>query len=1291
MRFKYQIIIFLILLLPSYLAAMAAEKRLDMRVSWRSPVKVQLSGEDFSEAIYFEGAVYTDTMPLVPVFSHSLVSDIPHFRYSFSMDNKEFVPVSPGEREVLVKSGLKQNEIALTRDMQSQRGERFDVVSFYPFRYDHEGGGYEKLVSFSLVAGPEYEPGVRVQGADVRFAENSVLAQGSWYRICVERDGIYRMGYSELEALGINPSSVVKQNISLFGNGNGMLPEANSADITDDLAENAIYVSGQGSDTFGQEDYILFYGRSPNTWYLEENDEGRLLFRHNINIYTGESCYFLTTDRGEGKRIENRETQPESNTRQVTVFRDRAFHQRDLVNLIGSGRIWFGEVFDATTSRQFSFDFPNLAAGRQATVEAYMAARSSAQSSFTVSAGDSQRQMPIIAINPNDYNGFFVRSVNSYLDFMPSSSGSINVTLNYNRPMAGSRGWLNYLVVNADRDLRFTGGQMAFRQLDYIKGDEPVEYIIDGAAEGLRVWDVTDSFILREQELNHQGGSVSFTLPADTVREFIAFDGSDFHTPSLKGEVVNQNLHAMKPHDMIIVCPGEMLVHAERLAAYRRENDGLSVGIVTAQQVYNEFSSGSADISAIRNFMKMFYDRAGNGVGMPRYLLLFGNGTYDNKDLLGYGGNLIPTYQSGASYSYRESYMTDDYFGLLADHEGEEGHGVLDLGIGRLPVRTPEEAGQLVDKIIRYDKRIPELAPEGDNLEYSAVVSNYADWRNRIVFIADDGDNNRHLIDSEILANSITENNPLFNVEKIYLDAYQQQTMSGGARYPGVNRAINESFNNGAILINYIGHGGVRGLAHQRILTFEDIAGWENRYNMPVFMTATCEFSSFDQPSPEELSAGVRIVIKPVGGTVALFTTTRLAWSGNNMTLNRNFMNTTFGSDDGEPLRMGDMIRKAKNASGIGTIPRQLRNFVLLGDPSMRMAFPEHRVVTSAMPDTIRAYEEVKVSGYVTDNLGNRADDYNGVIFPTVYDKKSSFKTLGNNPGSIPVNFGMRNSVLYKGKASVTDGEFSFSFMVPRDIAYSYGEGKISYYLDDGNTDGHGYHQDFVIGGTLGGGQTDSEGPLIELYMNDTTFVSGDYTNENPILLAFLHDGSGINMTGSIGHDIVAFLNDNINEPIRLTGYYQADLDTYKSGRVVYPFRNLEDGHHSLSLRAWDAHNNPSSASIDFVVSSTGSIVLEDLMNYPNPFSHDTWFTFKHNQAFNEVDVQIDIFDMQGRLVNTITERVNTSGFRSTPIHWNGMSNSGRSLGNGIYLYRLSISSPSGQRAVQTEKLVIFR
>jgi hypothetical protein len=1275
---------FLLLLHSLYAAGTESEHRL----AWQPPQFFPVNEEDYIEVLSFEGAVYTDTLPELPLFGIQKELSIPHFNYEFHIGNTVFVSVSEREDAMLRDAGFFADSIMPYLGLQRAQKKTFAVFNFFPFIYDADTDEYSKLVSFTLETIPYYDPEIKNDSAHT-YAGNSMLAEGRWYKLCVEETGVYRIDYDDLEALGIDPATVSKANIRLFGNGGGMLPETNSEFAYDDLIENAVYVSGS-SGTFGPGDYILFYGESPDRWYFDEDFD---LYRYERHLYTNKNCYYLTADLGAGKRIGLQESISDTPTHQVTAFRDYAVHQRDLDNLIGSGRVWFGEVFDATLNRQFTFDFPNLETNTEAAVEAFLAARSPVPSSFTVDAGNSQKQMSIAAINPAHYNGYYVRTVTDFLNFIPSAQNNVVVNLTYNRPASGTRGWLNYLVLNVSRQLRFEGGQMAVRFVENIGNGNIHEYTLADAGSQLTLWDVSDRFNIRQQETTPDGNGLHFRLPGDMRREMIAFDGSSFPAPELLGRIPNQNLHGMTVKDLIIVSPVEFIEEAERLADYRREHNGLSAAVVTTEQVYNEFSSGKPDVSAIRNYMRMFYDRAAAPSEMPRYLLLFGNGTLDNKDLLGYGGNLIPTFQSMNSYSPELTYMTDDFFGLLDFDEGEDAEGVLDIGIGRLPVRTLEEASVLVDKIIRYEKRVPGMAPGADNIEYTGMISNYADWRNIVVFIADDGDNNTHFNHAEILTGSIKQNYPQYNLQKIYLDAYQQVTMAGGARQPEVNRAINERVNQGALMINYIGHGGTKGLADQRILTFEDIATWNNTYNMPVFMTATCEFSSFDQPDPEELSAGVRIVLRPEGGTVALYTTTRLAWSSHNLVLNRNFMETVFVRDDqGDHHHLGDLIRIAKQKSSSGSTPRQLRNFVLLGDPSMQMAYPEYRIVTEQVPDTIKAFQEVTVSGYIADRSGNLIDNYNGILYPTIYDKEKSYTTLGNNPDSNPAQFSMRNSILYKGKTSVTDGAFSFRFMVPKDISYEYGAGKISYYLDDGVIDGQGFYADFIIGGTMDDYIPDAEGPEIRLFMNDTTFVSGDHTNENPILLALLDgNNSGINITGSIGHDIVAYLNENWSEPIRLNNFFEADLDTYHSGRVVYPFYRLNEGKYSLSLRAWNLHNVPATAAIEFVVSSTDQLILENLMNYPNPFNQETWFVFNHNLALSEMDVQIDIFDLQGRLVNTIRETVFPAGFQSTPIRWDGMSNDGRPLVNGIYVYRLTMTAPNGKQVRQSERLMIIR
>jgi len=1257
-------------------------------LNWQAPQRITPEPGFHIDLLSFAGAVYADSLANLPMYSHSVRNNVPFFRTVFSITNTEFEPVGAEESRILQEAGFESTDIVLFDVQQYIRKESWSKVSFFPFRKNPDTGGFEKLVSFKLNEELVYDLAITYESLH-DYPGNSVLASGSWYKFCLEETGVYQLNYSDLADLGINMSGLQKANIRIFGNGGGMLPEANSAPRFTDLKENAIFITGAASGAFGQNDYILFYGQSPNQWYFDPVNK---VFDHDVHHYATENCYFLTPDKGSGKRITSHASATQNPTHTVTTFLDYAYYQRDLINLIGSGKIWYGEVFDATLTREFTFDFPDLVQNEPARLKSYVAARSTANSSFTVSAGSGQMTQQINRIFPANYTGAFANfSVDSFW-FNPNQAGQVKVTMTYNRPLAGSRGWLNYIALNVTRQLRFNAPQLAFRNVQVIGHGNVIQYNLANANNQVTIWDVTDRFNVKLQQAVTSGNTLQFRREGDTLLEFIAFDGTSFKKVKKIGRIDNQNLHAMQAAEMIIIVPVSFKAEAQRLADFRFQQDGISIKIATINQVFNEFSSGSPDIGAIRNFMKMFYDRAETEAEMPRYLLLFGNGTIDNRDLLGFGGNPIPTFQSLNSHQYDRSYMTDDFFGLLDDSEGQDADGNLDIGIGRLPVRTLEEARTVVDKIIRYNQRIPGFNPLVDDLQNVGVISNYADWRNKVLLIADDQDNNRHFNDSEVLATIIRNDFPLFNVDKIYLDAYQQVTLAGGARYPEVNRAINESVNQGALLINYIGHGGTLGLAHERVVTFDDIATWNNYYNMPVFMTATCEFSSFDHPNPADVTAGVRIFMKPDGGASALFTTTRLAWSGPNLTLNRNFIEVAFERDShGQYHRLGDLIRLSKVRSSGSIESWRIRNFVLLGDPSMQMAYPKYQVITDAMPDTIKAFQLVTVTGFVADETGNPLSAYNGVVFPTVYDKKKNYRTLGQDSDSSEADFTIRNSILYKGKASVTNGEFSFSFVVPQDIAYNFGSGKISYYLDNGVTDGNGFFTDFIIGGTLPNFETDNQGPEIRLFMNDTTFVSGGTTNQNPILLALLRDENGINLTGRIGHDIVAVLNDNTADPIVLNNYYQADLDNFMSGRVVYPFYRLPNGRHTLSLRAWDTHNNPSVASIEFIVSQTASLALDNLMNYPNPFSQETFFKFTHNQPFSELDVRIEIYDLSGRLMQTIETMVNSPSYQSPPIHWDGRDREGRAIGNGIYLYRLILKTPDGNISTLAQKLVVLR
>jgi len=740
---------------------------------------------------------------------------------------------------------------------------------------------------------------------------------------------------------------------------------------------------------------------------------------------------------------------------------------------------------------------------------------------------------------------------------------------------------------------------------------------------------------------------------------------------------------------MIIISHPLFLKYAQQLADIHLVNDNLESLIVTPEQIYNEFSSGTRDVSAVRDFAKMVYDRAASGQEKLRYLLLVGDGSYNNISLAPGNSNYIPTYQSESSLNASTSYVSDDFFGFMDGAEGgTETMEVytLDLGVGRLPVKTADEAMAVYRKIKSYNTQ-----------------NNKNDWRNNILFTGDDEDGNLHMTQANSLADWVSENYPMFVVKKVMLDAYKQESASTGARYPDVNRILIDNIRKGLLIFNYTGHGGEIGLAAEHILMTEDLMNLTNAENLPLFVTATCEFSRFDDLTDDEgvlsenTSAGETSLLNAKGGSIALFTTTRIVYSDRNHYLNTKFYKVVFQRDEeGNFYKLGDVVRMTKDSSGIN---RNKLNFILLGDPALKLAIPEYTVATDSLNsvsvseplDTLSAFSLIHISGHLEDENHNVMSNYNGTIYPSVFDKSQVVTTLANDGGET-MQFNTRENVIYKGKVSIKNGYFSFDFMVPKDITYSFGNGKVVYYGKNSANDANGWFSNFIIGGTSPTATPDNSGPEISLYLNDEYFNDQGITNTSPIIYATILDESGINMVGNgIGHDITGIIDGNVANPVILNEYFEADLDDYTSGSLKYPMSDLSEGWHSLKVKVWDVFNNSSDATIEFKVISGDDMIIANACNYPNPASDRTWFRFEHNKPGGELRVTISIFDMGGRNVAVLEETIITSGFNSTPLEWDLKDKNGNFLRQGIYPYRIRITDSNGAIAESHQKLVVIR
>jgi hypothetical protein len=1274
--YLYKIVILLYsLAVSSNIFSQEAPYEIGVKLQWKSSVELYPG----HSLLFFEGAVNYDSFGFLPVFQYLVPGNLQLDESNIKLVEEVYESLEIDDISNFPDIELVENQPGIILTTFYTRKIPHQSLFLLPIRKAAGSNGFEKLISFKIQI--DSKPGqgtLPVRETAFRsYAEHSVLRTGDWYKIGVSETGIYKITYADLEGMGIDAASTDPRKISLYGNGSGMLEESNAIARPDDLLENAIYVHGEEDGVFDQEDYILFYGESPvvmkyNPFYLQ--------YEHEVNFYTDETCYFLTVAGSDGKRVVQGETVTGDVTTELYTFQDLAYHEKDSLNLIKSGLIWYGEIFNFQTDYNFQFDLSGIDLTQPLYLKANLAARSTIKTVFNIyTEGDFLTDLDVPSVQLGSQT-LFAKPIISNYELFYADDELVDIRISFEKPGSIDIAWLNYIQLNYVRHLSFTGGQLDFRDMRYIGPDKITRYHIQTSNQGLSVWEVTDPLSITIPALTTEAGGVSFKAPANKQREFIAFDGMQFYSPRFVEKVENQDLHGFSSADYIIISHPLFLDQAHRIADHHRQYDGMTSQIVTPAQIYNEFSSGVQDVSAIRDFMKMLYDRAAEGEE-PRHLLLFGDASYDFKNILQVDNNLVPAYQSRESIKYSASFVTDDYFGCLDNDEGSGGSGTLDIGVGRFPVTTVEQAEAMVTKSINY------MLP---------IRENFGPWRNNISFIGDDKDNNTHLNQAEGLSDITDSLGTVYNINKIYLDAYPQFKTGSGIRYPDVNEAINQDVSEGCLIMNYTGHGGEVAWADERVLDIPAIQSYRNINQLPVFVTATCEFTRYDDPSL--VSAGELVFLNTEGAGVGLFTTTRQSYSTSNYAYNKRFYYEAFKVDSltGEYPRLGDLIIAAKTPSSTN-----IKNFVLLGDPALMLAYPKMRVRTLSIKteaegritDTIHALSKVIVEGQVENLYGDLLDGFNGLVYTSVYDKPVLYKTRGNEPQSKVTDFYIQDKKIFKGEATVSGGKFSFEFIVPVDISYQFGEGKISYYAFDtlNLIDANGYDEVW-IGGSESQGAMDTEGPEIDLFLNSRSFVSGDITTPSPLLIADLFDDSGINTVGNgIGHDIVAIIDGNFQEPVILNDYFTPETDSYQKGTLQYRIGPFENGLHTLTLKAWDVMNNSSEKTIEFQVNVGARLSVSNLQCRPNPYRESTSFYFEHNKPGSELEVMINIYSLMGQHMTTLYYTIQNESTDSGLLTWNGLDDSGNELSAGLYVYTLMVKSDDGYISTLSQKLLHFR
>ena len=1114
-----------------------------------------------------------------------------------------------------------------------------------------------------------------------RYAESSVLSAGDWYKIQVEQSGIHKITYEHLVDMGVkNPA-----NVSVFGYGGAQLAEAFSKHYIDDLPQLSIYVEKGGDGVFNAGDYILFYAQGPIKWFYNTNQK---LFEHEVNTYSNYGYYFITSDFPTQKLIAESEQLEATQTEEITSFNDYYLYEEDEVNLLNSGRVYLGDAFNQSQlSRSYSINVPNIlneksylsiSAAHIAVVDANMSVsvNGSALGSFKL---DKRSSNEVVA----------TKTAAKY-EFVPKTS---NITVKLAYSLSTSTAYLDYFTLNFKRKLQKVGGEsLDFRFLDNIGLFGNYTHKLYNVNSNVQVWDITDLQNVVKLPTQFSGDSLMFVDDKSVIKEYVAVDvkSDKFLQPQVVGRVSNQDLHALGQADMVIIAHSDFVDAANRLARLHMEYDGMTTHVVVPEVVYNEFSSGTPDATAYRRFMKMFYDRAKEVGNAPKYLLLFGDGSFDNRQILKANtkDNIyrLLTYQAKESFDDIKSYVTDDYFGLLDDADGAYILiNSMDVAVGRIPAYTVEQANGVVDKLERYLK----------NEDFGA-------WKNQAIFMADDGDKNIHVEETDSVCSVFERLNPAILTRKLYLDSYTQEATAVGEFYPTLKKEFLDYINNGVLFVNYMGHSGYNNWTNEQILTVADIDVMYNQ-RLPLFMTASCSFSRFDD---FKVSGGEAMMLNSRGGALALISAARTVYAQPNMLLNIELAKVLLAKnkETGRINTIGEAYQIAKNQRAKSNCSNRLP-FVLLGDPAIRLAVAQSHFTTidsingknvEFSVDTIGALGRVVLDGAVRSLNDSVVDEtFNGYVHITIFDKEETIKTLCNdfkeslpNVNNVPFVYTYRTNPLYVGQVEVVDGRFSVEFIVPKDIKYNFGAGRIVMYAVDEQQgfEANGYSNSMIIGGEDKNAVIETDGPELKIYLNTPYFENGDEVAPNPLFVAELKDVSGINTIGSgIGHDIIIRLDNDVKQEYVLNNYYKSNVGSYNSGVVTYQLSDLAPGKHKLFFRAWDLQNNSVSTELEFEVVSDLKMTINNMYVYPNPVVDVANIVIEHNNPLAPLDVYMYVYDLSGHLIYQDNTNVVTDATSKINLTWNVNSH----LSEGLYYVKVVLFDDNKRKIIKSAKIFV--
>lgn len=1245
-----------------FVSSFAAQESVTKLV-WLEP-KIENFEMEAVKVLNFEGAEYRD-QHLLPWYS--VVNSLLKTPSEAVLNPVSWEIIKDNSIEDIKDLEYLSNDFLCNSNCGTDRGKIVCITSVLPLR--KRNGHIERLNSFTII----YKPISSITKKSVSvtgFTAQSILAQGRWQKISISNDGIYKISFDELVRMGFNPNK-----IKIYGNGGIMLSPVFSSRTTDDLQEVPYYLETGNDGVFNSGDFLLFYGKAVTGQKFDDNTH---TYSQVIHLYDRNAYYFITENDSPRKNIA---TKPvlENSANITRTFTDMQFIEPEVENLLHSGSEWYGEQLLPGNSKKYNFSFPNIATGSVANITVKVLGRSmSLGNTFSILYNGNPLGNLNIANSPNSSTSDFAKE-GTFISTISNPTSDATIEIKFSAADAASLGWLDYITLNCRRTIKLTNDYLVFSDPLVANVDNTATFEVENANSKTLVMDITDINNAQFLPAMLSGSKLVFTDYSNSVRTYIAFNpNGNFQSPTHCGIVPNQNIHGQEAVDYLIITPSELKSEALRLAKMHQD-DGLKTAVLTTEEVYNEYSSGTIDASAIRFCAKNFYDKGQK----LKYLLLFGDGSYDNKGNETNEVSKIPAFECENSIGQSATYTSDDFYGELDDNEGPAGvNDFEDIAVGRLPLNSNTDAKNIVDKIIFYHQNIKK-----------------GNWKNNVVFLADDEDGNLHMRDSNDLTKKVESIHPEYVIHKIYLDAFKQLKLGSGATYPDAKKDFDKQLNDGAIMVNYTGHGGENALTGERVITYNDVVNYSNLKNLPLWITASCEFSRYDLHTM--VTAGEYVLLNKNGGGIGLITTTRIVYASANKDFVNRFLDYMFNYDsNGERLRIGDIFKATKTAAAAGD---NKRKFALLCDPALEIIYPKMKVKTSTVngksdysTDTLKALDKVTIDGFTADFKGNLQNNFNGYIVATVFDKEVAKTCLENDPpqGGIsnPFKFNTWENIIYSGKSEIKNGKFSFTFQIPKNINYSVGKGRISYYAYNDSTgdEANGDDRTIQIGGINGYMIADTLAPVINLFLNEPKQDPLLIFDSNPVLNVVLSDSSGIlSSSNGLGHDITLTLDNSSKDVIVLNPYYFSQpTEIGEKGSIVYKLYGLSKGNHSLTLKAWDIFNNVGAKTLNFTVNDVYKPTNSEIITYPEVNNKNVIFKFDSASGSEISKVTAEVFDSEGNIVARINQTNNGQASLPTLV-WDFRTISGRRADSGLYFYRI-ITEKSGKSTYsETQKMVI--